>query len=334
MCGRDEPVDVLDVRPESLNVERHRDERVRLRRIEIDDRHPDREGPRRLDLDPGRSRGEQVGAGDVGDSTHVVNDLAAPVRIVLVDPEGGKWHDQLGAEAAKVRHPFDHPGGSLRLQREIEADHHHLPVRVEHDSRGLWIGIDVELGRGGGVTPRARPAHDHEGLHQPRDAGVFPQRKGDVGERAGGNQVDAPRRRADRLDDEVGRVGSRHGELCRRKHQIAETGLAMHVRGILRLAHERLVSARGNGHVGEAQVFAQLERVLRGVPQPDVAADRGHPHELECGVAVREQQRERVVEPGVAVEQNLGCHESTVPHRVALHRQQRRCGCLLTMPSL
>ena len=72
--------------------------------------------------------------------------------------------------------------------------------------------------------------------------------------------------------------------------------------------------SRRDGNAREAQVLPQFEGVATRVLKGHIAADGGHSHELDVRVAVGEEQRERVIEPGVTIEQNLRGHGSTVPH--------------------
>ncbi len=56
------------------------------------------------------------------------------------------------------------------------------------------------------------------------------------------------------------------------------------------------------GHLGAAGELEHAQRVRGRLGERLVAGDRGHPEQLELGGGEREQDRDRVVVPGVAVE--------------------------------
>jgi hypothetical protein len=78
----------------------------------------------------------------------------------------------------------------------------------------------------------------------------------------------------------------------------------VHRRGEAGLADERAVGAGGDRYVGAAGQLEDADGVRRRLRQRLVARDGRDPEQLELGAREREQDRDRVVVTGVAVEQD------------------------------
>ena len=117
-----------------------------------------------------------------------------------------------------------------------------------------------------------------------------------------GTSVSLPSRRADLVGEEVDRMLGPRGAARRRQVGAVEAGLAVHVRRDVALAHERPVGARVDRDVAAARELEHAQRVRRRLVERLVAGDGRDADELELGRGEREQERDRVVVTGVAVE--------------------------------
>ena len=86
----------------------------------------------------------------------------------------------------------------------------------------------------------------------------------------------------------------------------AEARVAVDVAGADGAAQQGPGAAGRDRHVAEAEELAQRQRVGRGQGEVDVAAHRGDADEVEAGGAGGEGQGQRVVDAGIAVDENLG----------------------------
>jgi hypothetical protein len=64
--------------------------------------------------------------------------------------------------------------------------------------------------------------------------------------------------------------------------------------------------ARGDRHVGPADVVKDADRVRGRLLERLVAGNGGHAEQPDLGAGERQQQRDRVVVAGVAVEDDVG----------------------------
>ena len=197
-------------------------------------------------------------------------------------------------------------GGDERLVRDVEADHRHVEAAREDALRGLGVGPDVELGRGRDVALGDRAAHQHDPLRL--RLRVAREQERDVRQRAGGDE----RRALDPLGEEVDRVLGRRLGLRRRQVGAVEARLAVHVGGHARLAHERPAGAGGDRDLAAAGELEHADRVGGRLLERLVAGDRRDAPQLELGAAEREQDRDRVVVAGVAVEQDRRAHAVSI----------------------
>jgi hypothetical protein len=70
------------------------------------------------------------------------------------------------------------------------------------------------------------------------------------------------------------------------------------------LAHERPVRTRGDGNVATPGEFEHADRIGGGLVERLVAGDGRDAEQLEFGRGEREQQCDRVVVPGIAVDED------------------------------
>ena len=117
-----------------------------------------------------------------------------------------------------------------------------------------------------------------------------------------GTSVELPLALSDPLGDEGDGVlvDGVHGR--RRQLGPVEAALAVDVRRDRAAAHERPVGARGDRNIAATGELEHLERVRGRLLERLVAGDRRDADELELRRGEREQERDRVVVAGVAVE--------------------------------
>ena len=89
----------------------------------------------------------------------------------------------------------------------------------------------------------------------------------------------------------------------------------MHVRGDVALAQERRCGAGEDRDVGSPGELEDAERVRRGLLERLVSGDGGDRRELDLGRGEREEDRDRVVVAGIAVEDDRASG-SCVEYRV------------------
>ena len=184
--------------------------------------------------------------------------------------------------------------------RHVEPDHRHVESAREHTTRGLRIGPDVELGRGRDIALRNRAAHEDDPLRP--SLRVARQEERDVRQRPGRDE----RRAGDALREEVdGVLGDRTSPRLRQLRPV-EPGLAVDVGGDERLTDERAAGAGRDRHVVPSDELEHPKRVGRRLLHSLVAGHRRDAQELDLLAREREQERDRVVVPGVAVEENRG----------------------------
>ncbi len=127
---------------------------------------------------------------------------------------------------------------------------------------------------------------------------------------------------ADVLDEEVDGVLLDRLGGARRQLGPVQAALAVDVRGDVELAHERPVGAHRDRNVLAADELEHPQRVVGRLLERLVAVDGGDADELDLGAREREQQRDRVVVPGVAVEDDR--RASPGEYRVHLGRGRER----------
>ena len=128
------------------------------------------------------------------------------------------------------------------------------------------------------------------------------------------------------LDEEVDGVLLDRLGGARRQLGAVEAALAVDVGGDVELAHERPLGAGGDRHVGAADEREHPERVVRRLVERLVAVRRRDADELDLGAREREQERDRVVVPGIAVEDDRSRHRGVWrrPRRRSAGKAARR----------
>jgi hypothetical protein len=116
--------------------------------------------------------------------------------------------------------------------------------------------------------------------------------------------------------------------LERRLRQLrpVEPAAAVHVGRRLERPAQRPRRARGDRHPGHTRERADAQGVLRHRRELAVAADRRDRAQIGVGIARREEDREGVVVPGVAVQHDRGRHRRSLSDpAVSAARASARC---------
>jgi hypothetical protein len=129
----------------------------------------------------------------------------------------------------------------------------------------------------------------------------------DVRERRGRDEDDP---RLDQLGEEVCGVGADRLRLRLRQLWPVEAGLAVHVRRGAELASPRRVRPGGDRNVAAAGDLERDERVPGRLVERLVAGDRRDTDQLDLRRGEREEDRDRVVVPRVAVDDDRRAHSS------------------------
>ena len=179
--------------------------------------------------------------------------------------------------------------------REVERHDRHRDAAGEHGGRRLRVDVGVELGRRRDVAEGDRAAHPDD-LARLRAAGEGGR---DVGQRPGGDEDRVRRQLVEDQPDGTARVDGhdRFGQLG-----AVQARRAVDVGCDDQLADERPVGALRDGHVVAACQRQHAARVLGGAGQRLVAGDRRQRDEVDGRAGERQQDRDGVVVPRVAVE--------------------------------
>ena len=196
-----------------------------------------------------------------------------------------------------LAHDGDALGGGEELMGEVEAGHHERAAVAEHGRGGLGVGPDVELGDRRAVAERA-PAHQRDAGDATGQVRGEAQGEGDVGERADGDDPDALAPAAG-LDDELDGVAPVEGPGRCGQVGAVETALAVDHRGRPRFGEQRPLGAGVDGDV-DPEELAHDQGVVRRAVEGRVARHCRDAEQL--AVAGGDDDRDRVVVPGVAVE--------------------------------
>ncbi len=261
-----------------------------------------------LDVHGNLAGGHDARVDHVGDGAGIVHRRVVEALGVLVGlgEELHQFHHELGRLGAHGGDLLDDLGGGQGLVREVQAHHHHGPLLVEDDVRGLGVDDDVEFGHGAPVAHVVAAAHEDNFLDALNDARLLAGGHGDVGEACGGDQGHgAGLVRHDRLDDEVDGVARVQLDGGLGLGGAVHAGFAVDVRRGFDGAHQRAVAAGGKGDAGDAGDGADGQGVAGDLFQGLVAHHGGDGKQLDVRVAVRQQQRHGVVMPGVAVQDDL-----------------------------
>ena len=186
------------------------------------------------------------------------------------------------------------------LIRDIEAHHGDGSGLGEHDCGGLGIGPYIELGGRRYIARLGCAPHDREAAEMLGKRWVLPQRQGHVGERSHGNELEIvdSARHVGYERDGVGRC-----ELSFEKWQLnlAQPGLAVNSSGIHCWRDKGPRRAAVNGHV-EVGDLGGDQRIVASEVDSHIAVHGRDAHEI--GVVRRAQDRDRVIQAWIAIEQN------------------------------
>ncbi len=136
--------------------------------------------------------------------------------------------------------------------------------------------------------------------------------KRDVGQRAGRHERDGLRAGCDRPLHEVDRVLAERLVPRRRQRRAVEAAVAVDVRCDHQLPLERTIRAGRDRDVGATDEVEHAQRIRRRLLERLVAVDGGDPEQLDLRAREREEQRDRVVVPGIAVEDDRNAHARSI----------------------
>ena len=147
-----------------------------------------------------------------------------------------------------------------------------------------------------------------------------------------GTRVTEPGRvRQDRVDDEVDGVPRVQGDVAGGvglgQHRPVQPGLAVDVARHAQGAQQRPGAPGGERHAGDAADAGDRDRVAGDLLEGLVPGDGGHREQLDLRAAVGEQQRDGVVVPGVAVEEDLAGHGGSLSEVGVVVGEPFRRGC-------
>jgi len=86
----------------------------------------------------------------------------------------------------------------------VQANHGERNARIEDDARGFGIHVEIEFGGGSDVAAAEGAAHDDDGFDERGDGRIGFEDRGDVGERADGDDGNFAGIRTDDAADEFG----------------------------------------------------------------------------------------------------------------------------------
>ena len=108
------------------------------------------------------------------------------------------------------------------------------------------------------------------------------------------------------------RAASHRPPARRRQRRPVEAALAVDVRGDGELPYERPVGTGRHRHVGAADELEHADRVRRRLLERLVAVCRRHAEQLQLRAGERQQERDRIVVPGIAVEDDRSRHGASI----------------------
>ena len=216
------------------------------------------------------------------------------------------------------------PSASGPRGRRILIDRR-LPRR-ERDLRRLGVAVDVPLAHRRRVAGHPeRAAHRHPAAEQPRQGRLQLQRPGQRGQRPQRHERDLARPAARLVDDELGCGSCGQGDGRLRQLRVADPVRAVRLGRDLERPSQRCLAADGDLDVGPAGQLQHRPRVPRDVGQRRVARQARHRDELRLRARGGVQQRQRVVDPRVDVEdQRDAVHGQASEAMTARSREAQR----------
>ena len=145
-------------------------------------------------------------------------------------------------------------------------------------------------------------AHDDEPLDEARQLGLAHDRERDIGQRAGGDENETPGVGAGGCDDGFDRMLDVGRLLRLGQDGVPEAAPAVDIARVLHLDRDRSRRARPDGDVGAPGERENRPRVARRRGKGDVADDRGDAEDLRLRMGAGVEQRQRVVDSGVDVD--------------------------------
>ena len=188
--------------------------------------------------------------------------------------------------------------------RHVQRNHREWPASAEDGRRRLRIAPDVRLRHRADVArDLARPAHDRHTADQFRQTRLEPERQREIGQRSHRHQVDLPGRPGHQSDDLLSSGACDRLDGRRRQVHVPLAVVAMDMRRVDRSATgEWPVRPARNRDRRCAGNLDQAQGVPRGDIERDIAPHAPDAHHLYVGERQRIQDRDRVVDAGVAVE--------------------------------
>ncbi len=143
----------------------------------------------------------------------------------------------------------------------VQANHGEWNAGIEDDARGFGIHVEIEFGGGSDVAAAERAAHDDDGFDERGDGRVGFEDRGDVGERADGDDGNFACIRTDDAADEFGGgfgdgLEFRFGEI-----HATEAVVAVSIFSGDQAANERRGGSGGDRDVGAAGDFDEAKGV-------------------------------------------------------------------------
>jgi hypothetical protein len=223
-------------------------------------------------------------------------------------------HHEPRRRGADPGDPGDHVRRRERLVRDVQPDHDDVPPGPHDDARGLGVGADVELRDRGPVARPVGAAHEHDLPHAVDDPRLGARRQGDVGQRPGRHEGHRPGvARHHRLHDDLDRVPGIERQYRLGEHRAVEPRLPVDARRVVPLPDQRAVGARRERHPGDPADPGHGQGVPGDAVEGLVAGDGRDGQQLDLRAAVREQQGDGVVVPGVAVQDDRVRHAASSP---------------------
>lgn len=261
-------------------------------------------------LNEGRPQREEIGLEQPGDGARVMQRRAVAAGVIGLDGVGEAHDGGGGLRPRRVDglQRVDALRQGEHLIGDVEPEDRDGAAGVQHLLKGMRVGIDVVLGRGGDVAAgAARPAHDHDLSQARADIRRKAERQRHIGGGPGDGQRDGVRRlAADRIDDELRGIvaGQRHVGLDDRNG--ADAARSVEIARLDRIAQQRTRGPRIDRNLGTVRDLADEAGVAGGAFQPRIPGDRGDAENVER-LAGREgqQQRHGVVDAGVAIDDQL-----------------------------
>jgi hypothetical protein len=202
-----------------------------------------------------------------------------------------------------------------RLVGQVEPDHRDRDAAGEDLLGGLRVDPDVELGVRGAVAAAGRAAHDDDLAQRAGELRMARQRARDVRQRPDGDERDRLGRRGRDVGDEPVRRARVERDVGLGQVVAVERRRAVHVGRRLQRADERALGAGCHRDVADPGQRADAQRVPGDLVELAVAGDGRDRAEVELRARGGEQQRDRVVVAGVAVDDARPGHQPAADAR-------------------